>query len=434
MPFNPSGFHRFRHPIPILPFFMDNYSLFIARRMSLASNGGKNSPAIKVAVAAVALSVAVMLAAVAIVLGFKKEIHDKAVGFNSHITLYAASHGEEGNTLTLTPTLANMMSDLPFVKEFNIQSVIPAILKTSTDFKGVYLKGLVGDQGRQFMQSNLIEGSVPDYSKEENRLKVLISEKAARELGLKTGDNIDTYFISDDVRVRRLKVAGVYNSHFEAYDDILVFGDIATVQQLGLLQPNQGTALLINVDDFDQVEQHSAEIQNKLTQALADGILYRQYIVENVQTQSAGLFRWLSLLDMNVAVVLALMTVVACITLISGMLIIILDKKRFIGLMKALGAPSAAIRRIFIYLAIKIAAIGLAIGNILMLALLFIQKHTHFIPLDPDSYYIDFVPVEISWISVAVLNLGVLIVIYVALVLPSRSVAKVSPAETMRYE
>ena len=154
---------------------MDNYSLFIARRMSLASNGGKNSPAIKVAVAAVALSVAVMLAAVAIVLGFKKEIHDKAVGFNSHITLYAASHGEEGNTLTLTPTLANMMSDLPFVKEFNIQSVIPAILKTSTDFKGVYLKGLVGDQGRQFMQSNLIEGSVPDYSKEENRLKVLIS-------------------------------------------------------------------------------------------------------------------------------------------------------------------------------------------------------------------------------------------------------------------
>ena len=402
--------------------------------MSLASNGGKNSPAIKVAVAAVALSVAVMLAAVAIVLGFKKEIHDKAVGFNSHITLYAASQGEEGNTLTLTPTLANMMSDLPFVKEFNIQSVIPAILKTSTDFKGVYLKGLVGDQGRQFMQSNLIEGSVPDYSKEENRLKVLISEKAARELGLKTGDNIDTYFISDDVRVRRLKVAGVYNSHFEAYDDILVFGDIATVQQLGLLQPNQGTALLINVDDFDQVEQYSAEIQNKLTQALADGILYRQYIVENVQTQSAGLFRWLSLLDMNVAVVLALMTVVACITLISGMLIIILDKKRFIGLMKALGAPSAAIRRIFIYLAIKIAAIGLAIGNLLMLALLFIQKHTHFIPLDPDSYYIDFVPVEISWISVAVLNLGVLIVIYVALVLPSRSVAKVSPAETMRYE
>ena len=402
--------------------------------MSLASNGGKNSPAIKVAVAAVALSVAVMLAAVAIVLGFKKEIHDKAVGFNSHITLYAASHGEEGNTLTLTPTLANMMSDLPFVKEFNIQSVIPAILKTSTDFKGVYLKGLVGDQGRQFMQSNLIEGSVPDYSKEENRLKVLISEKAARELGLKTGDNIDTYFISDDVRVRRLKVAGVYNSHFEAYDDILVFGDIATVQQLGLLQPNQGTALLINVDDFDQVEQYSAEIQNKLTQALADGILYRQYIVENVQTQSVGLFRWLSLLDMNVAVVLALMTVVACITLISGMLIIILDKKRFIGLMKALGAPSAAIRRIFIYLAIKIAAIGLAIGNLLMLALLFIQKHTHFIPLDPDSYYIDFVPVEISWISVAVLNLGVLIVIYVALVLPSRSVAKVSPAETMRYE
>ena len=402
--------------------------------MSLASNGGKNSPAIKVAVAAVALSVAVMLAAVAIVLGFKKEIHDKAVGFNSHITLYAASHGEEGNTLTLTPTLANMMSDLPFVKEFNIQSVIPAILKTSTDFKGVYLKGLVGDQGRQFMQSNLIEGSVPDYSKEENRLKVLISEKAARELGLKTGDNIDTYFISDDVRVRRLKVAGVYNSHFEAYDDILVFGDIATVQQLGLLQPNQGTALLINVDDFDQVEQHSAEIQNKLTQALADGILYRQYIVENVQTQSVGLFRWLSLLDMNVAVVLALMTVVACITLISGMLIIILDKKRFIGLMKALGAPSAAIRRIFIYLAIKIAAIGLAIGNLLMLALLFIQKHTHFIPLDPDSYYIDFVPVEISWISVAVLNIGVLIVIYVALVFPSRSVAKVSPAETMRYE
>ncbi len=414
---------------------MANYPPFIARRLTLASEGMKSSPAVKVAITAVALSVAVMLASIAIVLGFKKEIREKAVGFNSHITLFTQNtENNEGNLLTLTESLKKIISYYPFIKEYNLQISIPAILKTPTDFKGVYLKGIAGNQGQEFMKSNLVAGTIPDFSKEENHLKTIISQKAALELGLKPGDKIDTYFISDDVRVRRLEVAGIYNSHFEAYDDVLIFGALSTIQKLGSLNYNQATSLQINVDDFEKVEEYAAIIQSDLTEALEEGFLYRPYMVDNVTNQSAGLFRWLSLLDTNVVVVLILMTFVACITLISGMLIIILDKKRFIGLMKALGTPTGALRRIFIYLAVRIAVTGLLIGNGVMLALLYLQEKTHFIPLDPDSYYIDFVPVKISWESVVILNVAVIAVIYIALVLPSRFVAKISPAETMRYE
>lgn len=412
-----------------------NYPLFLARRLSLSPEGEKSSPAVRVAIVAVALSVAVMMASIAVVSGFKNEITARVAGFNSHITLSVSPlSDEEDNILTLTPSLRGVLDSVPYVTGYALQAAMPGILKTKDDFKGVYVKGIdPGDVG-SFVASNLEEGDMPDFSKESQRQKMVISRIAANQLGLKTGDRIDTYFIADDVRVRRMEVAGIFNSHFDTYDNLYVYAGLPLVQNLGHLSPGQGISLSVTTDDFSRVEEYAADLQQRLVAALSDGTLYRYYRVDNARNQGAGYFHWLDMLDMNVAVVLVLMTFVACMTLISGLLILILDKKRFVGLMKSLGMPDTSLRRVFVCLGMKVGCIGLIAGNVLMTALLYLQDKTHFIHLDPDSYYIDFVPVDISWVDIMLLNVAVMIVIYLALMVPARSVARISPAEAMRYE
>ncbi len=412
-----------------------NYPLYIANRLSLSAGGKRKAPAVTVAIIAVALSVAVMLASVAIVLGFKQEIRNKVIGFNGHLTVYVSpTTTDEDNLVTMIPSLKGVLDNIPFITDYSIQSAIPAILKTNTDFKGVYLKGLNGTLSNEFIKSNLTEGELVDFSDPENKNKVIISQTAANQLMLNCGDKIDTYFISDEVRVRRLEIIGIFNSHFDQYDDVMIYGSLPLVQQLGGIQENQGTYIQIMTDNFDNIADYSLQLQHIMNNAIADGTLFRLYRIDNVLNQGIGYFNWLELLDTNVVVVLILMIIVGGITLVSGMLILIIDKKRFIGLMKAMGAPTSKVRKIFVYLAIRIALIGMLVGNVAMLSLIYIQGKTHFLPLDAESYYIDFVPVSISWLEVALLNIGVIIIMYLVLVLPSRFVAGISPAETMRYE
>ena len=414
-----------------------NYPLFLARRLSLSSGGRKSSPAIKVAVTAVALSIAVMLAAISIVLGFKREIREKVVGFNSHITLYSVAQGEgDDNLVSLTPSLTKLLNEQDYIADFSLEASIPAILKTPDNFKGVYLRSLSGNQIRSFLKSNLEEGKLPstDLPEDSTKLQIVISRIAANQLNLKPGDKIDTYFISDDVRVRRLEVTGIFNSHFDSYDDIYLYGSLPLIQELGGINREQGTSIQVETDNFNRLEEYTARLQTTLNEALANGTVYRLYQTDNALRQGAGYFRWLTLLDTNVIVVLILMTFVACITLISGMLIIILDKKRFIGLLRSMGARRSKVRTVFVYLALRVAILGMVIGNGLMLALLYCQNRWHLIPLNPEAYYIDFVPVEFNWTLFGILNLGVAFIIYLSLILPSWFASGISPAETMRYE
>ncbi len=414
---------------------MFNYPLYLARRLSLASGKRKSSPAIKVAVTAVALSIGVMIAAIAIVFGFKREIRDKVIGFNSPIVLYAVPQDEyEDNLLTLTPTLKEILSKHDFITGISLETSVPAILKTSDNFKGVYLKSLNGGVTERFIKNNLVKGKLPEYKSEKDQLKIVISDIAARQLELDTGSRVETFFISDDVRVRKLEVAGIYNSHFDKYDDIFIYGDLSLIQKLGQINSNQGTSLLIDIDNFNNIEEYTAQIQNTLNRALAEGEVFRYYRVDNARQRGSGYFAWLDMLDTNVIVILVLMTFVACVTLISGMLIIILDKKRFIGLIRSLGATEKKVRKIFVYMALRVAVTGLLFGNILILGFLYCQDKWHFMRLDPEAYYIDFVPVEFNAISILVLNIATVFIIYICLILPSYFAAKISPAETMRYE
>lgn len=412
-----------------------SYPFFLARRVSLAADGRKNSPAIRVAVTAVALSIAVMLAAVAIVLGFRREITDKVTGFNSHISLYALpDQNDETNLITLTPTLRQILDSRPYVTDYTLNASIPAIMKTPDNFKGVYLNNIHGEGMERFLKSNLEEGKIPDYSQPGTETKILISRKTADQLGLKLNDRIDTYFLSTDIRVRRFTVAGIFNSHFESYDNLYIYGPLSLIQNLGGVGAKQGTSISISTDNFNRAPQYTTDLTATLTDALAKGLLYRGYRVDNTLNMEARFFQWLQLLDMNVVVILVLMTIVAAVTLISGLLIIILDKKRFIGILRAMGAQVRDVRKVFVLLAMRVAVRGMLIGNVVMLLLLYVQNRWHILSLNPDAYYIDFVPVELSWSWILILNLATLCVIYLTLLVPARFAARISPAETMRGE
>lgn len=405
-------------------------SLYLALRLSTTSNNRKSTPAIKVAVAAVTLSVAVMLAATAIVLGFKEEITRKVLGFNPHIVLRVNPALSNDQVLSsLSPSMQQVLDEAPYIRDYSLNGNIPGIFKTTEEFKGVYLRSLSSGYMRDFLGSQLVSGSVPDFAK--NPEQVLISETAANQLQIQAGDTLPTYFISESVTVKPLKVAGIYNSHFSTNDDIYAFGSLPLIQEVGNLKPDEGTAINIYVDDFSRLNEYALDLRRRLDEAFAYGLIYKYYDIDTALESGANFFSWLSLLDTNVAVILALMTAVALITLISGMLILIVDKKRFIAIMKALGAPNAMIRKIFIWLTIRVAFTGLIIGNVLMLALLWVQEYYHVIPLKADSYYIDFVPVKISLWAVVFLNIGILVVTYAMLLLPSRFVSTIkgTPAE-----
>ena len=410
-----------------------NYALYLGRRLALGSQGRKSSPGVKVATAAIALSVAVMMASIAIVLGFKREITDKVLGFTSHIVM-TVGPDETDNIITLTPSLKSILDSQENVKEYSLQISIPTILKTPDDFKGVFLKTLEDKNTQEFLNKNLISGRIPDYSQDSTRFDIVLSRMAASQLGLKQSDKVDCYFINDEVKVRRLRIAGVYDSHFDAYDDLMVYGSRDLSEAFSGLKPNQGSSILITTTDFDSLDEETSELQSALNSAVAYGLIYKQYHLENAHVQGASYFHWLSMLDTNVIVVLTLMMIVGCVTLVSGMLTIILDKKRFIGLIRALGAPSSKVRQVFIYLAMRVALIGMLIGNILIISVLLVQDRLHVFKLDASSYYIDFVPVEMNWTAFALLNVGVMMVVYLTLILPSRIISKISPSETMRSE
>lgn len=410
-----------------------NYPLYLGRKLALGSDGRKSSPGVKVATAAIALSVAVMIASIAIVLGFKREITDKVLGFTSHIVM-TVSASENDGVITLTPTLKKLLDSQDCIKDYSLQISIPAILKTPEDFKGIFLKTLDDKATRDFLKSNLISGSIPDYSSDSTRLEVVMSRMAASQLGLGQDDKVDCYFINDDVMVRRIKIAGIYDSHFDAYDNLMVYGSRGLSEAFTGLKKNQGSSILITLNDFNRLDEETVALRNTLNKATAEGLLFKTYALENAHTQGASYFHWLSMLDTNVIVVLTLMMIVGCVTLISGMLTIILDKKRFVGLIKALGAPSGKVRKVFIYLALRVAVVGMLIGNALIITLLLIQERFHIFRLDASSYYIDFVPVEMDWVAFTLLNLGVLTVVYLTLIFPSRIISNISPAETMRSE
>lgn len=405
---------------------------YVARRLSLSAEGGGWSPPVVVSVVAVALSLSVMLASVCIVLGFKAEITAGIVGFNSHLAVVPPEDSATG-VLTLTPSLREVLDNEEYVRGYTFEVSAPAVLKTPTEFKGIYLRGIDGGPDSTFLSGKLKEGSLPDFGSAAGG--ILLSRATADALGVKAGSKLDTYFTGGDsgVTMRTYRVSGIYSSDFE-YDSHYAYMSAADVRDVFGLAADEGSALRVTTSDFDLAPQYARQLNSRLVRGLAEGELYSSYRVADTPHQAAGYFSWLSLLDTNVAVILALMTAVSAMTLISAMLILIGEKERVVGVLRALGGSRGLVRRVFVALALRIGLTGMAVGNVLTLVFLWLEQRYHFVRLDAASYYMDFMPVSMDWAVIAAVNAGVLAAVFVLLLWPSASAARISPASSLRTQ
>lgn len=419
------------------------FAAYIARRLSLRPTGEDNkrqrSPGAVIAVTGIALAIAIMLMAVAIVTGFKHEIRAKVTGFNAEITVYpsaAFSDTVESPGLQITPALKNTISQVAPGATASLIVRQPAIFKTDNAFEGIVLKGMQDSGDSDFISESIVDGQpLPAHAVDSLLNTVVISRATADALHLSTGKKIDVHFLRDNtIATRRLTVRGIYDTHFSEYDRMFAFTPIEFLQRFARVDSLTGSAVEIRGIEAEQIAGTASQLERSLLYECVNRGEEPAYIVDNVLRSSAIYFNWLDLLDTNVAVIIILMTLVASFTLISSLFIIILERVSMIGLFKALGATNAQIRRIFILLAERLVLMGLIAGNVVGLGLLALQKHFHIVPLDPEAYYLNYVPAEIDWTSVAIIDISALIVAFAVLILPSAAISRMSPAETLRWE
>ena len=414
-----------------------NFPFFIAKR--LYSDPGERQkvsrPAISIATAGVAIGLAVMIVSVCVVLGFKHSIRDKVVGFGSHIQVadFMTLHQSEQYPVVMSDSMVGVLKAIPGVKHVQRFAVKEGILKTDNDFLGVVLKGVGHDFDSTFIHQNMVEGSIPHFSDSVASNSILVSKLMADKLRLKVGQRIYAYFIDyNGVRTRRFSVAGIYQTNLKKYDETMVYTDICTVVRLNGWEQDQASGGEITVKNFDRLYATADRIVEKVNRTVDHyGETYSSATIRELNPQ---IFQWLGLMDMNVWIILALMLVVAGVTMISGLLIIILERTSMIGVLKALGARNKTIRHAFLWFAAFIIGRGLFWGNILALGLLALQYFTGIVKLDPQTYYVSTVPVELNWPYIVALNVATLLISVFMLVAPSYLVSHIHPAKSMKYE
>ena len=414
-----------------------NYPLFIARKIY---NGGDKTrkvskPAITIATVGVAIGLAVMIVSVCVVLGFKHSIRDKVVGFGSNITVanFLTLQSSEQYPIVVNDSLTKELKAIPGVKHVQRYTYIQGILKTDKDFLGVMLKGLGPDFDSTFIHNNMVEGSLPHFSDKENQQKLVISKTIADKLNLKVGQRLFAYFINDQgVRTRKFTIAGIYETNMKQFDSQICFTDLYTTNKLNGWESDQCSGAELLVNDFSQLNTITYHVLSKVKNTIDH--YGETYSAESIIEQNPQIFSWLDLMDLNVWIILALMIAVAGVTMISGLLIIILERTQMIGILKALGSRNRQIRHIFLWFATFIIGRGLLIGNLIGLGIIFLQKWTGLIKLDPQTYYVSTVPVEIDIPLIIGLNLATMLVCIAVLIAPSYLISRIHPAKSMHYE
>ena len=414
------------------------FELYIARRLRLKNyNGSKqNSPSISIAVIGVALAIVIMMIAIVVVLGFKHEIRDKVMGFDAQITISNSDYTEKDKSyITFNDTLKSIINTTIPNGQISLSIKQPGILKTDKDFMGIVFKGMGTNYDWKFISDNLISGSIPNYNDENNQNKIIISKIISSSLKLKIGDKIYAYFFENNkIRTRRFEIAAIYETHFGEYDKLFAFSSLNTLQRLNNIDSISGNSVEIRNLPISEIENASYNLQDSLIQACYTNKLSSLHRVDTVYNTGALYFNWLDLLDTNVIVILILMSLVSGFTLISSMFIIILERVNMIGIMKSLGATNTQIRRIFIYLTERLVIKGILWGNAIALTIIFLQSKFKLIPLDPEAYYLNYVPTEINWSYILLLNIGVIILSGLILILPSHLISTISPAKTIKFE
>lgn len=414
-----------------------NLPFFLARRI-YTNNSDKtrvDRPAIRIAIAGVAIGLAVMLVSVSVVFGFKHTIRDKVVGFGSHIQVanFMALQTAEQYPIQMGDSMLSVLKRIPGVSHVQRYAIKQGILKTETDFLGVAFKGIASEYDISFIRENLVEGVIPKFSDTRATQQILISKTIADQLNLHQGSKVFAYFIdTSGVRTRRFTVAGIYQTNLSQYDRVICFVDFYTAVKLNGWEPDQAGGAELSVSNFDKLAETEAHVIDRVNRTIDSyGETYSSQTIKEANPQ---IFSWLDLLDLNVWIILGLMLAVAAVTMISGLLIIILERTTMIGILKALGARNRTIRHTFLWFAVFTIGKGMLIGNLAGIALIAFQHFTGAVKLDPVTYYVSTVPVEFNLPIFFLLNVATLFISVFVLIAPSYLVSKIDPAKSMRYE
>lgn len=414
-----------------------NFSFFIAHKLYKDKSGRQHvsRPAITIATAGVAIGLVVMLLSVFVVLGFKHTIRDKVIGFGSHIqvTNFMTQMSSDQAPIAMNDSMMKVIGGIEGVKHVERFAYKQGILKTDSDFLGVMFEGVAQEYDTTFIHQNMVAGSIPKLSDSQSGNHILISQNIADKLKVNAGNRIFAYFIDENgVRMRRFTIQGIYQTNLSQYDQVMCFTDLYTTVKLNAWQPDQVSGAAITVNDFKQLDEVESRFVEKINRT--EDRYGETYATQTIRDINPQIFSWLDLLDMNVWIILVLMVSVAGVTMISGLLIIILERTTMIGVLKALGTRNKTIRHIFLWFAAFIIGRALLIGNAIALGMALLQQWTGIIKLDPATYYVSTVPVEINIPLLIILNVATLLISLFVLIAPSYLISHIHPAKSMRYE
>ena len=400
--------------------------------------GGFSGPLSVIAVVSIALGVLVMVMAVCILRGFQGEIASKVVGFGSHLTVsnFASSPAYQEEPIVLDSTLVERIQRVPGVRHIQYFATKGGMVKTADQIYGIMFRGLSADYDTTFFASNLVEGRLPVFSRASGfsetsgetgmSTDVLVSSTIASRLRLKVGDKMRTYFWGGDTpRSRAFTVCGIYNTDLTEFDELYVVGDLRQVQRLNEWEANQVGGYEVLVDNFDRLDDIARNVEHELPY---------DYSVQTIREANPALFAWLDLLNSNITLILVIMSLVCAVAIVSALLIMIFEKGRTIGLLKALGATNASVRRIFLIKASRLIAEGILIGDAVALALCVVQQQWQVVKLDAESYSMTHVPVDIDPMIFLLVSLGTLVACLLALLLPAAYISHITPAQAVRIE
>lgn len=400
----------------------------IARRLYFSEENDRRSsrPAVRVALGGIVLGVMVMIVAISVVVGFKREITQKVAGFGSHIQVVNFDNNStyELKAVRVTDSLLHTLSELDHVTAVSTFASKPGIVKTDSAFQGVVFKGT---EYWDYFAQNIVEGVLPEQTNQ-----VLISTALADLLSLGVGDAVLCYFVEENLRVRRFSVCGLYNTCMTEMDKMFILGHIDVVRRLNGWSEDQVSGIEVLVDDLRSL----GEVTDRVYYITANRLDEEgnAFYTQNLQQLNPQIFGWLDLLDMNVVIIIVLMLCVSGFSIVTGLIILILDSIQLIGALKALGADNSFVRRVFVYQALMLIGKGILLGNAIGIGLCALQYYTHLIPLDAKSYYVTYVPMAFSWGWWLLLNIGTILVSWAILLAPSAVVTQISPARVMHFE
>ena len=406
-----------------------NFERFIAKHISSSKSDNYAKPVVIVSFISIALGLALMIISIAVVVGFKNSISSKIIGFTSHLQIVPFDNNEslEERPITVEPEFIENLYEIPNISHIQFSAKKAGVVKTDEQMQGIIFKGIDENFDRTFLKSQLVAGSFPDLQgvKSDN---ILISKTLSNQLNVNVGDDLRTWFITGNnsaARGRKFKIAGLFDTSLEEFDNVFIIGDIRQVQKLNDWDHDQVGSIEISVKDPQDLQDFAFDLYGSIPYNLR---------VVTVQEEYPQIFNWLDLLDMNVVVILVLLVLVAAITMISTLLILILERTSMVGILKSLGANNRSIQKIFLFKAGVIILKGMFWGNLLGLGFLFIQFYFKVVTLSPENYYVNYVPVEINWLYLLLLNLGAFIVSGLMLIAPLFYVSRIVPALALRYE